>query len=153
MAVKPIPEGHHSVNPYLLVAGATDVLAFVTSAFGAKELDRSTLPDGTIMHASVRIGDSVVMMGEASAKFPAMPCSLYLYVEDVDTTYRRALGAGGQSIMEPANQFYGDRSACVRDKAGNCWWIATHVEDVAPEEMKRREQEYLRKQSDGGAGA
>jgi uncharacterized glyoxalase superfamily protein PhnB len=138
MAVKPIPEGFHSITPYLIVRGVPQLLDFLKKAFGAQEDHRTALPDGTIMHAQVRIGDSPVMMGEAHSGFQVMPCSLYLYVEDTDAVYRRALDAGGTSIMEPANQFYGDRNAGVRDPAGNSWWIATHLEDVAPEEIAKR---------------
>jgi PhnB protein len=90
------------------------------------------------MHAEVFIGDSAVMMGEPVGETPALPGSLYLYVEDTDSTYRRAIDAGATSLMEPANQFYGDRNAGIKDPSGNMWWIATHVEDVTPEEMARR---------------
>lgn len=96
------------------------------------------LADGTIMHAEVRIGDSVVMMGESGGEFTPMPASIHLYVEDTDATYKRALRAGATSLREPADQFYGDRSAGVKDLAGNHWWIATHKEDVSPEELEKR---------------
>lgn len=122
MAVKPIPDGYHTVTPYLIVQGVAKLIDFLKQAFEAEEIHRTTRPDGTIMHAVVRIGDSVVMMGE----FKPMPGSIYLYVNDTDATYKRALQAGAASMMEPADQFYGDRNAGVKDPVGNHWWIATH---------------------------
>jgi PhnB protein len=138
MAVKPIPDDHYSVTPYLMVHGVPQLIDFLKKAFDARENHRCALPDGTVMHAEVRIGNSPVMMGEAPAGVPLMPGCLYLYVEDTDAVYRRALAAGATSMMEPADQFYGDRNAGVSDPAGNAWWIATHVEDVSPEEVTRR---------------
>jgi uncharacterized glyoxalase superfamily protein PhnB len=138
MAVKPIPDGYHSVTPYLVVSGVSRLLEFTVRAFEAKELHRMTGPDGGIRHAEVRIGDSVVMMGEAGGAHAPMPTTLYLYVADTDTTYKRALQAGASSLEEPALQFYGDRRAGVKDPVGNHWYLATHIEDVPPEEMKRR---------------
>lgn len=138
MPVKPIPEGYHSVTPYLLVQGAPKLLDFLKQAFDAKETERFTQPDGTIMHAEARIGDSVVMMGEPGGEFKAMPSSIHLYVNDTDATYERAMEAGATSLREPRNEFYGDRSAGVKDPFGNHWWIATHIEDVSREEMLRR---------------
>ncbi len=141
MAVKPIPEGYHSVTPCLVVRGADRVIEFLKQAFGAQEIDRFAAPDGRIMHAEVKIGDSMIMLGEASEQFPAQPAALCLYVPDTDVVYRRALEAGARSLREPADQFYGDRSAGVADPSGNSWWIATHVEDVSREEMERRAKE------------
>jgi len=138
VAVKPIPDGHNTVSPYLVVPGVAKLIDFLKEAFQARELYRSARPDGTIMHANLKIGDSMVMMGEAAGAFPARPCNLYLYVTDVDATYTKAVRAGGESVMEPRDQFYGDRNAGVRDPSGNTWWLATHVEDVAPDELERR---------------
>jgi uncharacterized glyoxalase superfamily protein PhnB len=138
MAVKPIPEGYHTVTPYLSVQGADKLIEFLQQAFATTEVERVMRPDGTIGHAEVRIGDSIVMLGEATAEWKPMPCAIYLYVEDADATYQRALQAGATSIMEPADQFYGDRSAGVQDPSGNYWWIATHQEDVSPEELQKR---------------
>ena len=142
MAVSPIPAGFHTLTPYLVVTGAPKLIDFLKAAFGAVEKYRSARPDGTVMHASLRVGDSMLMMGEACGAFPAMPACLYLYVPDVDGTYRQAIAAGAVSIAEPTNQFYGDRHAGVKDPSGNQWWIATHVEDVAPEEIQRRAAQY-----------
>jgi uncharacterized glyoxalase superfamily protein PhnB len=138
MAVKPIPDGFHTVTPYLLVSDPARLIEFLKQAFGAEEVHRSARPDGHILHAQVRVGDSPVMMGGVSGEWKAMPSSLYLYVPDTDATYRRALQAGGTSVMEPADQFYGDRNAGVKDPLGNIWWIATHIEDVSEEELARR---------------
>jgi PhnB protein len=138
MPVKPIPEGYHSVTPYLAVEGADTLLEFVKRAFDAEVHECMRRPDGTIQHAEVKIGDSIVMLGEATDRWKPMPSTLYLYVNDADATYRRALAASATSVMEPATQFYGDRNAGVQDPTGNYWWIATHVEDVPPDELKRR---------------
>jgi uncharacterized glyoxalase superfamily protein PhnB len=137
--VKPIPKGYHTVTPYLVVEGTAKLIDFVKQAFGAKETFRSTRPDGAIMHAEVKIGDSVIMMGDAQ-EGKQMPGMIHLYVEDADATYRRALEAGATSLREPADQFYGDRSAGVKDPLGNHWWVATHIEDVSAEEVARRAQ-------------
>jgi len=139
MAAKPIPDGYHTVTPYLVVQGAAKVIDFMREAFEAEETFRMAQPDGTIGHAEVRIGDSVVMLGDASgAENPPMPGMIHLYVNDADAVYERALRAGATSLREPADQFYGDRSAGVKDVAGNHWWIATHIEDVSPEEIEKR---------------
>src|SRR4051794_30563563 len=143
MAVKPIPDGYHSVTPYLTVPDAAGLIDFLRRAFGAQEVHRFTR-DGAVSHAEVRIGDSVVMLGQAGGEWKAMPAALHLYVPDADAVYRRALQAGATSLREPADQFYGDRMAGVRDPAGNYWWIATHVEDVSPEEMRRRAEAHAR---------
>ncbi len=144
MAVKPIPDGYHAVTPYLTVQGVPKLIDFLKQAFEAQEIERMTQPDGTIGHAEVRIGDSVVMMGEARDEWKPMPSGIYLYVNDTDAVYKRALQAGATSIMEPADQFYGDRSAGVKDSSGNHWWIATHKEDVPPAELKKRAQAAMK---------
>lgn len=146
MAVKPIPDGYHSVTPYLLTAEAARLIDFLKQAFGAEERERVSRPDGAIMHAEMKIGDSVVMMGEPMEPYGPMPASLYVYVHDMDAIYQRALQAGATSVMEPADQFYGDRSAGVKDPFGNLWWIATHKEDVPPDELARRAQAYMQQQ-------
>jgi PhnB protein len=136
--VSPIPEGYHAVSPYLIAKDAGGLLEFLRGAFDAEETFRMNAPDGSVSHAEVRIGDSVVMVGEAGEAWPARPSALNLYVPDVDATYKAAVAAGGTSKDEPADQFYGDRRATVVDPAGNQWFIATHVEDVPPDEMERR---------------
>jgi len=148
MAVKPIPAGYHTVTPYLTVEGAGRLIEFLKQAFGASEIACMKRPDGRIAHAELRIGDSVVMIGEARGDWGPRPSTMYVYVEDCDAFYKRAIAAGATSLTEPANQFYGDRHGGVKDPAGNYWWIATHVEDVPPEEMKRRSEEFMKKQAD-----
>src|ERR1700730_1991100 len=144
---KPIPDGFHTVTPYLIVDGAKKVIDFMQQALGAKHDHEPTLrPDGTIMHATLKIGDSMVMISDASEHAKAMPVMLYLYVPNVDAAYQLALKAGATSIMEPADQFYGDRSGGVRDAAGNSWFFGTHIEDVTPAELKKRAAESFKKQ-------
>jgi len=151
MAVKPIPEGFHSVTPYLVVDDAAQLLDFIQQAFDGKLTERMEGPNGTIAHAEVRIGDSHLMLSDARSPWKPTSSAIYLYVNDTDATYKRALESGGTSVMEPANQFYGDRNAGIQDPAGNFWWIATHVEDVAPEEMKKRAEAFARKHAQAGA--
>lgn len=144
MAVKPIPDGFHSVTSYLLVEDAAGQIDFLKRAFGAEEIECHKTPDGSIMHAQVKIGDSIVMMGEPRGEFKAMPCMIYLYVNDADATFKRALEAGATSVMEPMDQFYGDRSGGVKDKAGNMWFISTHIEDISPEELAKRAEGHAK---------
>jgi PhnB protein len=138
MTVRPIPEGYGTVTPYLIVPDAAAQIDFMRKAFGAVETGRFTTPEGRIMHASMTLGDSPVMLGEATEEWKPMPCVLHLYLEDTDAAYATAIAAGARSLREPADQFYGDRAAGVVDDAGNQWWIATHVEDVPREEMEQR---------------
>jgi uncharacterized glyoxalase superfamily protein PhnB len=137
MPVKPIPDGYHTITPYLVIPGAAAVIEFLKRAFHAQEKHRMSEPGGRIMHAELRIGDSVLMLGEPPANQPAVTGMLYMYVTDVDATYQRALDAGGRTIRPPHDEFYGDRTAAVVDGAGNQWWIATHVKDVSEEELKQ----------------
>lgn len=137
----PRPEGHHTVTPGFAVPGAAKVLEFLQSAFGAKLVDRYEGPPGVIVHAEVQIGDSAVMFGEAQGGMDPMPAMLAFHVDDaaaVDATYRRALECGAQSEMEPADQFYGWRSATVRDPGGNRWTICTVVEELTREQIEER---------------
>ena len=125
MTAKSIPAGYHTITPYLVSPGAARVIDFLKAAFGAQELQRDARPNGTIRHAEVKIGDSVVMLGEATEEWPPMPAMLYVYVEDVDRVYRQAIEAGATSLREPADQPSGDRVGGVADPAGNQWWLAT----------------------------
>lgn len=147
MAVKAIPDGFHSVTPFLVVSGVARLIDFLKQGFAAQEIHCMTQPDGTVMHAEVRIGDSIVMMGEAMGACQPMPSTLYLYVHDADAVYQRALQAGATSTMEPTDQFWGDRNAGVEDPAGNRWWIATHQEDVSPEEIRQRAEACMQQQA------
>ena len=125
-AVNPIPEGFHSITPYLIVEGADRFLEFLKQAFGAEQKLRVPRPDGRIMHAEVRIGDSPVELADANTQYPPRPTSIHLYVSDADAVYQRALQAGATSTHEPVDQPYGDREAGVKDAFGNYWYIATH---------------------------
>ncbi len=147
MTVKPIPDGYHTVTPYLTVADAEAQIDFLKRAFGAEETYRHNDDKGKVTHAEVRVGKSMLMIGQARDQWKPMPAMLYLYVEDVDVVYKRAVEAGGKSIHEPTNQAYGDRSGAVEDSLGNQWWVATHVEDVSPEEIERRYSEMAKKQA------
>jgi PhnB protein len=145
MAVKPIPEGYHTVVPYVVAADAEALLEFLKTGLKAREVEVMRYPDGRVWHGDVVIGDSHVMLSQATEQHPAMPATLYLYVPDTDAAYRGALAAGATSVMEPATQFYGDRNAGVKDSNGNMWYFGTHVEDVSPEEMRRRGAEEMKK--------
>jgi len=134
----PIPSGFRSVTPYLVVSDAAKVMDFLQHAFGATERFKMQGPDGSISHAEIQVGDSVVMLGQSPDQTRTTHSMLYLYVPDVDAVYEKAVAAGGISLREPTDQFYGDRSGAVKDPGGNEWWIATHKEDVSPQEMERR---------------
>ncbi|HEU4451372.1 MAG TPA: VOC family protein [Gaiellaceae bacterium] len=146
MAVKPIPEGYHTVTPYLAVDDAAEAIAYYTKAFGAKERGRMDAPDGKIAHAELEIGDSIVMLSDpfpqASTRTPkelgGTSASIFMYVEDVDAVVKQAVEAGATILMEVSDQFWGDRFGTVADPFGHSWSIATHVEDVPPEEMAER---------------
>jgi PhnB protein len=146
MATQPIPEGYHTVTPYLAVDDATEAIEYYTKAFGAKERVRMETPDGKVGHAELEIGDSLVMLSDpfpqASTKPPnelgGTSVSVFMYVEDVDAVVKQAVDAGATVTMEVADQFWGDRFGSVKDPFGHLWSIATHVEDVPPEEMAER---------------
>lgn len=143
MAVKFMPEGYHTVTPLLSVKGAAKLIEFMKKAFDATEVYRINSPDGGVMHAEMKIGDSVVMLGESMEEQPHMPVALYVYVKDADAVYRKALDAGGQTILAPDDMFWGDRVGTVADFAGNKWWIATHVEEVSADELERRAEKAM----------
>jgi uncharacterized glyoxalase superfamily protein PhnB len=140
LTIQPIPEGYHTVTPWIIVKDAAKFIAFLKEAFGAKEAEGSRVynKDGTLGHAEVRIGDSVVMMFDAKEAWPPTPSFLRLYVEDGDAVYRRALQAGATSVTEITRLFFGDRVGRVRDPWGNIWWIQERVEAVDFEEMMKR---------------
>lgn len=137
MAVKAVPEGYGTVTPFLTVKGAAKIIDFLKQAFGAEEIMRMPGPGGVVMHAEVNIGNSRLMLSEAMQNPPSQS-SFYLYVNDADAMYKRALAAGATSQIEPRDEFYGDRAAMVKDPFGNVWSVATHKEDVSPEEMAKR---------------
>ena len=136
--VKPVPDGYHSLTPVVVVDGAPRLIDFLKQVFNAEEDEVYKGPDGRVIHAELIIGDSVMMISDSSPQFSAFPAMINVYTEDVDAAYKRALKAGATSLREPSNQFYGDRTAGVKDVHGNQWWIATHIEDVSQEELERR---------------
>jgi PhnB protein len=138
MAVHHIPSGFTAITPYLVVEGAARLLDFVQKAFDAEILLRMDGPDGLVHHAQVKLGGAMLELANTAGTWAPMPAGIHLYVPDCDATYRRALDAGAVSLLVPEDRFYGERSASVTDPFGNVWHIATHTEDVSPEEMKRR---------------
>jgi PhnB protein len=157
MAVKPIPEGYHSVTPYLIVRGGVDAIEFYKKAFGATELFRFPAPGGKIGHAEIKIGDSPIMLAD---EFPEMgykgpqsiggsPLSLMIYVDEVDTVFNRAVEAGGTVKEAVQDKFYGDRTGTVIDPFGHVWHVSTHKEDVSMEEMERRAKAHSATASGG----
>jgi PhnB protein len=155
---KPIPEGYHSVTPYLIIQGATEAIDFYKKAFGATELMRIPAPEGKIGHAEIKIGDSPIMLAD---EFPEMgykspkslggsPVSIMIYVDDVDTVFKQAVDAGGTEQRPVKDQFYGDRSGTLEDPFGHVWHVATHTEDVSSEEMERRAKAASAAASGGG---
>ena len=155
MAAKPIPDGYHTVTPYLIVQGASDALAFYKKAFGATELFRMEGPGGKVGHAEIKIGDSPLMLAD---EYPDMgyrgpqalggtPVSIAHYVNDVDAVFDRAVSAGAKVLKPVKDQFYGDRSGTVADPFGHVWTIATPQEDVPKEEMERRMAEFMKQQA------
>jgi len=149
---KPIPDGYQTATPYLIVKGAADAIEFYKKAFGATEMLRMADPQGRVGHAEIKIGDSVIMLAD---EHPAMgyrgprtlggsSVSILLYLADVDRVFERALKAGAKAQRPVANQFYGDRSGTLEDPFGHVWTVATHVEDVPPEEMKRRAEAAMK---------
>lgn len=142
-----IPEGLHTVTPYLNVEGAGKVVTFLEKAFDAKAGERISHPDGKIGHVQVKVGDSTIMLSDVCGEMKPTVTMLYLYVPDVDATYKRAIEAGATSIMEPTNQFYGDRSGAVKDASGTTWWIATRVEEIPLEQLQERARALWDKRS------
>jgi PhnB protein len=144
--VKPIPEGYHSVTPYLFVRAAALAIDFYKNVFGAIELVRMPGPNGKIMHAELRIGDSIVMLADENPQAGVMSpqtvggfsAGLHVYVENADAVIQKALDSGAKLLRPIKDQFYGDRSGSLLDPFGHMWSVATHVEDVSPEEMKKR---------------
>ena len=144
--VKPIPDGHRTVTPYLAIKNAAKALDFYQRAFGAVESYKLTMPDGRVGHAEIRLGDSLIMLadefpeygGKAPDTLGGSPVSLHLYVEDVDAFVKKAVAAGAKESKPVVDQFYGDRSGQLEDPFGHLWWVATHKEDVPPDEMQKR---------------
>jgi PhnB protein len=146
--VRAIPAGHRTVTPYLTIKNAAKALEFYKKAFGATETYKLMLPDGRLGHAEIRLGDSMIMLsdefpeydGKAPETLGGSPISIHLYVEDVDAFFKKALAAGAKERQPVMDQFYGDRSGQLEDPFGHLWWVATHTEDIAPEEVQKRVQ-------------
>ncbi len=157
MAVKPIPDGYHSVTPYLIIQDAASAIAFYKAAFGATELMRMEDPSGKVQHAEIKIGDSPIMLAdefpEIGARSPhslgGSPVSIMLYVEDVDALASQAVAAGAQVLRPVMDQFYGDRSGSFTDPFGHVWHISTHKEDVPPDELQQRFEAFTKQQNPG----
>lgn len=149
-AAKPVPEGYHTITPSLTLDNAAQTIEWYTRAFGAEEVSRSVGPDGRIMHAEIRIGDSRIMMndvmmgGKGPQAFGGSPASLWLYVENCDALFTRAVDAGATVQMPLEDQFWGDRGGAVSDPAGYTWWISTRKEDLTRAEMEQRAQEFFK---------
>ncbi len=158
MAVKPIPEGYHSVTPYLIIKGAAEAIEFYKKAFGATELFRFPAPDGKIGHAEIKIGDSPIMLADEFAEMGykgpqalgGSPVSLMIYLEEVDAVFNRAVEAGASVKEAVQDKFYGDRAGTLTDPFGHVWHVATHKEDVSMEEMEARAKQASAKASGGG---
>jgi PhnB protein len=152
--VAPVPAGYHTATPYLVCRGASDAIDFYKKAFGAKETVRMAMPDGKIAHAEIRIGDSVVMLGDEAPQMGATApptiggtaSAVFLYVKDVDKAFAQATSAGAATEMPPTNMFWGDRYCKLADPFGHKWSMATHIEDVPPKEMARRGAEAMKQQ-------
>lgn len=150
-AVAPIPDTYPRVTPHLSIAGVAEALEFYTSVLGATVRMRMDAPDGAVAHAELELGGAVIMLGDAAVPdsdpdpraLGGTPVSLFVYVEDVDDVFRRAVQAAARTVSEPADHFYGDRVATIDDPFGHRWNLATHVEDVPPEDLDRRAREAM----------
>jgi PhnB protein len=142
MSIKPIPEGFHAITPYLFAQGAARLIDFISAAFGGELIFQQKRPDGAVMHATIQIEDSMVMLADPTPEFGAMPTSIYLYVADCDAVYQRALNSGAVSVFPMMTLPSGERYGGIKDPCGNIWWIATHVEDVPPDEQERRWKQF-----------
>jgi PhnB protein len=148
---QPIPKGYHTVTPNIFVAGAAKAIDFYKKAFGAEELMRFPSPDGKIMHAEIRIGDSIIMLGdempEHGGKSPktlgGTPVGFFIYKDNVDAEWKRAIDAGARQIQPLIDQFWGDRAGCVEDPFGHRWWLAQHVKDLSPEELRQAAESFF----------
>ncbi len=149
--VSPVPEGYRTVTPYLIIRDAARAIEFYVKAFGAKEIMRMPMPDGKLAHAEIQIGDSMIMIADENLEWGARspetlsgtPVGIFLYVPDVDATFKQAVDAGATPTMPPSDMFWGDRYGKVKDPFGHEWSVGTHIEDVSPEEMGKRQEAYF----------
>ncbi len=145
-----IPQGYHTVTPSLCVAGAAKAIDFYKKAFGAEERMRFPAPDGSIMHAELTIGDSIIMLadempeqgGRGPKSIGGTPVSFFIYRENVDAAWKQAVGAGAKEIMPLADQFWGDRTGCLEDPFGHQWWLAQHIQDLTPEQLQKNAEAF-----------
>lgn len=152
-SVPAVPEGFNTVTPYLVVENAAELIEFIKNAFDGKVTFISKRDPEKIMHATVSIGTSTVMVSDAMEGMQPQTAMLYLYLEDVDKVFKKAIDAKATTVREPKTEFYGDRAGAVKDEWGNVWWIATHVEDVEPAELDRRSKEAMKEQKRQGTEA
>ncbi len=146
-----VPKEYHTVTPSIFVNGAAEAIDFYKKAFGAEERGRFEGPDGSIMHAEIKIGDSIMMLadempdygGKGPKSFGGTPVSFFLYREDVDAAWKQAINAGGKEVQPLIDQFWGDRAGCLEDPFGHKWWLAQHLEDLSPEELRQRAESYF----------
>jgi PhnB protein len=146
-----VPREYHTVTPSLFVAGAAKAIDFYKKALGAEERMRFPAPDGTIMHAEIKIGDSIIMLGDEMPDYGGKgpksiggtPVGFFVYREDVDAAWKQAINAGGKEIQPLVDQFWGDRAGCFEDPFGHRWWLAQHLEDLSPEEIRQRAESYF----------
>jgi PhnB protein len=149
--VDPVPHGYHTITPSLTVRDADKAIEFYRKAFGADERFRMPGPDGKIMHAELRIGNSIIMLSEERVEMDVKspktlggtPVGFYVYVENVDSAWKRAVDAGASTVMPLADMFWGDRTGCVEDPFGHRWWLAQHVADLTPEEIQKGQEAYF----------
>jgi PhnB protein len=150
-AAKAIPQGYHTVTPSIVVAGAAKAIDFYKKAFGAEEIMRFPGPDGSIMHAEIRIGDSVVMLGDempeqggrSPKSYGGTPVSFFIYRENVDAAWKQAVAAGAKEKMPLQDMFWGDRTGCLVDPFGHQWWLAQHIQDLTPQEIQKNAEAFF----------
>jgi len=142
MPANPIREGFRTITPYLFAQNAARLIEFICAAFSGEVTFRKLRPDGSVMHAEMRVGNSMLMLADQTEEFGPNPTSIYLYVPDCDVSYQSALDSGGVSVFPLMTLPSGERYGAIKDPSGNIWWVATHVEDVSPEEEERRWKEF-----------
>ena len=146
-----VPKGYHTVTPSLVVAGAAKAIEFYKKALGAEEKSRFPAPDGTLMHAEIRIGDSIIMLGDEMPEqggrgpksYGGSPVSLFIYLDNVNAAWKRALDAGAKVVMPLSDQFWGDRGGCIEDPFGHNWWLCQHVKDMNPKELQQAAEAFF----------